>query len=93
MLMVRSYRNHIKKGMASPAALREAQLWLRKATRKEIDGYYASFIQTSQQKPFEVSIGIKADERPYESPYYWGGFTYNGASIDGRCIDFEAAKP
>ena len=38
LLMDRFYSNHFKQGMSAPAALREAQLWLRDTT----EGDYAS---------------------------------------------------
>ena len=81
LLMVRFYRNHLTNGMSGPAALREAQLWLREATCDEIEEFSDRFLQTAQIKPLEVFIGKKIDERPYENPHFWAGFTYNGASI------------
>jgi CHAT domain-containing protein len=84
LLMERFYRNHREKGMSFPAALREAQLWLRDATRQELGNYYKSFIRLSAQDAFEalvdVTSGGNPEDRPYANPFYWAAFTFNGWS-------------
>jgi len=83
LLMERFYRNHIERGLTGPAALREAQLWLRDATRKELGDYYKTFIRMTAQVAFEAFMDISGapDERPYADPFYWAAFAYNGSSI------------
>lgn len=43
LLMERFYRNHLEKGMSYPAALREAQLWLRDEKGYARPFYWAAF--------------------------------------------------
>jgi CHAT domain-containing protein len=83
LLMERFYRNHIEHGMTGPAALREAQLWLRDATRKELGDYYKGFLRMTAQEAFDAFMDISGapDDRPYADPFYWAAFTFNGASI------------
>ena len=70
--------------MSFAAALREAQLWLRNATRQELGDYYKSFIRISTQEAFEalvdVSAGGSPSDKPYANPFYWAAFTFNGWS-------------
>jgi CHAT domain-containing protein len=86
LLMERVYRNHIEHHMTCSAALREAQLWLRNATRQELGDYYKSFLRMSASDAFagfmELSLesGGKPEDRPYANPFYWAAFTFNGAS-------------
>lgn len=86
LLMERFYRNHIDRKMTYPAALREAQLWLRTATRQELGDYYKTFLRMSADDAFAGFIELniesdgKPDDRPYANPFYWAAFTFNGAS-------------
>ncbi len=83
LLMERFYRNHLEKGMPFPAALRAAQLWLRDATARELGDHYKSHIRMPADQAFEAHQELTTqwgqDDRPYESPYYWAAFQYNGA--------------
>jgi CHAT domain-containing protein len=85
LLMERFYSNHINRGMTGPAALREAQLWLRDATRKELGDYYKSLIRMTADEALKESIDITVsgapDDRPYSDPFYWAAFTFNGSSL------------
>ncbi len=82
LLMERFYHNHLEKGMTLPAALREAQLWLRDATVRELGEHYKTLIRMSSEQAFLAHHDLVArwspDDRPYQSPYYWAAYTYNG---------------
>jgi CHAT domain-containing protein len=86
LLMERFYRNHIVHNMTYPAALREAQLWLRDATRQELGDYYKTFLRMSADDAFasfmelNTELNAKPNDRPYANPFYWAAFTFNGAS-------------
>jgi CHAT domain-containing protein/tetratricopeptide (TPR) repeat protein len=86
LLMERFYRNHIEHNMTCPAALREAQLWLRTATRQELGDYYKTFLRMSANDAFAGFMELnlerdgKPDDRPYANPFYWAAFTFIGAS-------------
>jgi CHAT domain-containing protein len=84
LLMERFYRNHLERGMTFPSALREAQLWLRGATRQELGNYYKAFLHMSAEDAYaaflEVSLSGAPDDRPYANPFYWAAFTFNGSS-------------
>ena len=86
LLMERFYRHHFEGGMAFAAALREAQLWLRGATRQELGDYYKAFlarhmsVQDAQAAAVElIRAWPEPDDKPYESPFYWAAFTFSGA--------------
>jgi CHAT domain-containing protein len=50
--------------LTPPAALRQAQQWLRNATLSEIRQL--------------TSINFRGAEHPFAHPYYWAGFSYTG---------------
>lgn len=83
LLMDRFYRNHLQKKMEIPAALREAQLWIRDATRTDLGNYY-KFLR-GQDNTIQIMEAYKEimsgdlNEKPYEEPHYWAAFTYTGA--------------
>jgi CHAT domain-containing protein len=83
LLMERFYRNHLECGLTYSAALREAQLWLRDATVKELGDYYKTHIRMSADDAYtafmELNIRSKPDDHPYANPFYWAAFTLNGA--------------
>jgi CHAT domain-containing protein len=73
LLMERFYRNHIERGLTGPVALREAQLWLRDATCKELGDYYKDFLRMTAQEAFEAFMDISGapDDCPYADPFYF----------------------
>jgi CHAT domain-containing protein len=92
MLMERFYSNHIIKGMDIPSALQEAQQWIRGLTYLEVANYVSecrSPANTGQRNNNLRSAGQTADAaplatdlqnaKPFDHPYYWAGFTVNGA--------------
>ena len=92
MLMERFYSNHIIKGMDIPSALQEAQQWIRGLTYLEVAKYVSecrSPAKTGQRNNDLRSAGQTADAaplatdlqnaKPFDHPYYWAGFTVNGA--------------
>jgi CHAT domain-containing protein len=92
MLMERFYSNHIIKGMDIPSALQEAQQWIRGLTYLEVANYVSecrSPAKTGQRNNNLRSAGQTADAaplatdlqnaKPFDHPYYWAGFTVNGA--------------
>uniref|UniRef100_UPI0035CC5486 CHAT domain-containing protein n=1 Tax=uncultured Bradyrhizobium sp. TaxID=199684 RepID=UPI0035CC5486 len=81
------YSRHLRHGLDSYPAFREAQLWLRDATREEI----FSFLQEQQAM---MKMGLATDKlqplldavkqypsnsRPFSDPKYWAAFNYQGA--------------
>ena len=53
-------------------ALREAQLWLRSATTKQI-------AEANPKYLIKLFRKYELDEKPYAHPYYWAAFVYHGA--------------
>jgi CHAT domain-containing protein len=84
LLMERFYKNHLERDMPFPEALREAQLWLRDATREELGEYYEAMLRVrlpekvASEEAAKMMLG-DPDDRPYTSPFYWAAFTYTGA--------------
>ncbi len=84
LLMGRFYRNHREQKMPLASALREAQLWLRRATKEELGNHYKSFMRMSKQEAHEAWMELDenwpdSSDRPYKSPFHWGAFILNGA--------------
>ena len=88
LLMERFYRNHLRKGMAFAAALREAQVWVRKLGIGEVVKYAEQYYQQVRQKDkmelykimryYQVQAKQNPGWHPFEHPYYWAAFTVNG---------------
>jgi len=82
LLIEAFYRNHLERGMEPAAALRQAQTWLRSATRKELGEYYSSLLRMSTDAAYfgleEMVLKGQPEDRPYAHPYYWAAFTYLG---------------
>ena len=58
--------------------MRDAQLWLRSLTRRELGEYYKAFIRMdpsdAQSSYVEILLGGEPDDKPYANPYYWSAF-------------------
>lgn len=87
LIVAQFYSRHLGKGLDSYQAFREAQLWLRDATREEM----FSFLQQQQAM---MKMGLATDKlqplldavkqypsnsRPFSDPKYWAAFNYQGA--------------
>jgi CHAT domain-containing protein len=64
-------------------ALRDAQTWLRELTYAELRAYLILKLDDSLEEIWIDLLGlerrVKADERPFENPYFWAGFVLAGA--------------
>ena len=86
LLMNRMYKYIFDsdKPMEPAQALREAQLWLRNTSAKDIGEYYQSYLisrmnQVETGRAFlEIMMNSKPDDKPYSHLYYWAGMTYTG---------------
>ncbi|GHO90757.1 hypothetical protein KSF_008050 [Reticulibacter mediterranei] len=87
LLMERFYQNHLEGGMDFAAALREAQLWLRKINVQEVEQYVEQCYQRSGQTDIILYDYLRryrslAKENPnlcpYAHPYYWAAFIISG---------------
>ncbi|MBD5636193.1 MAG: CHAT domain-containing protein, partial [Candidatus Eremiobacteraeota bacterium] len=96
MLMARFYerlRPDAERGtIEPPAALAEAQRWLRDTTNAEKTAYFASFLPEISQEPSRIgrmsedgageyyrALAFESpDERAHAHPFYWAAFSYVG---------------
>ena len=91
ILMDRFYDRFRGTDMSVPAALREAQLWLRDATFEalaEMVGAYRTIpgcpeAQAMAKTLFrEFALAPADDPPPFAHPYYWAAFAFSGAGLD-----------
>jgi CHAT domain-containing protein len=85
LLMCRLYDAWVAQGLPLAHALRQAQLWLRTASRADLA---AAFDQVSDLLPPEGRAKYRRavretkwgwdDDPPYRHPYYWAAFTFTG---------------
>jgi tetratricopeptide (TPR) repeat protein len=94
LLMIYFYRQWQEAGESGPVALRNAQKWLREATREDLAAWYQGEIDNiSANSPelSEVEVSLRRFfksnrqelatiklDRPYQHPYYWAAFTITG---------------
>ena len=82
--MMRFYDRHLGAGMEPAAALREAQLWLRRATGRELLRFIAHLHEekrlSSEHRALLASQIEREgpDARPYSHPVHWSAFQYYG---------------
>lgn len=89
LLMERFYQYHLKDGMASAAALRQAQLWLKDVTAGELavrfTGEREAIMSRTRLSAETVSVQFRRfatldpNECPFAHPFYWAAFTFSGA--------------
>jgi CHAT domain-containing protein len=87
LLMDEFYRLHALHGMDFPAALRAAQMWLKRAKSdvlaqrllelRELKGCPAT-MQVARRMFRELAPTPASDPPPFGHPYYWAAFTYSG---------------
>jgi CHAT domain-containing protein len=92
--MIYFYRQWLEVRESGPVALRNAQKWLREATREdlaawyqgEIDNISANSPKLSEVKDTlidsletdQLALATKELHQPYQHPYYWAAFTITG---------------
>jgi tetratricopeptide (TPR) repeat protein len=89
LLMEQFYRAHRGRGLAPPAAMREAQLWLRKATNLSLADQMSEF-KTLQNCPATSALARRLFREftlapvhvppPFAHPFYWAAFVFSGAA-------------
>ena len=90
MLMARFYELWKRDGLEPPAALRQAQLWMRDATNGQKAEYFKDFLPEFKPEPrtglpihvadtlYKASILSLPDDNDFAHPFYWAAFTYTG---------------
>ena len=73
VLLSRFYELWRTEKLDPPAALRQAQIWLRDSTGPELVPYLKDSNPALAQK-LEQAL----DEHPFAHPFYWAAFTYAG---------------
>jgi CHAT domain-containing protein len=88
LVMEHFYTNHLN-GSAVPAALMEAQHWLRDVRAEKLAARFkAERLKPAQERLMTYKQASQAwrrfaamdpDDRPFANPYYWAAFTFTGA--------------
>jgi len=85
LLMIRFYDLHLGQKVAPAAALRQAQLWLRDATREDLQAYVQATQTNGRLAAREAAMlstvlgEAKPGAKPFNHPYYWAAFEFFGA--------------
>lgn len=84
LLMSRFYELHRGQNQRPSQALRNAQIWLKNATKADLTAYVDGLetrnaITAEEGDGFRVEIDGARDNRPFAHPYYWGAWVYYGA--------------
>lgn len=86
LLLSRLY-DHLRKpasageAVSAAEALREARLWLRGLTRREVEAESARLPEPFRSRPIPGGANgpPRLDDRPFEHPYWWAGWVAVGA--------------
>ena len=88
LLIERFYRNHLKGEMGFPAALQEAQAWVRRLGARQVAEYAEACYQQSRAaqkaellkyiRHYRYQAETDPTAKPFAHPYYWAAFTVNG---------------
>lgn len=85
LLFARFYEVHLgERQLSAPAALREAQLWLRDASRDDLLAYVDAAVERgdisdAQGEALAGALLEENSERPFSGPLFWGAWVYYGA--------------
>jgi CHAT domain-containing protein/tetratricopeptide (TPR) repeat protein len=87
LLMIKFYEAHLKNGLTPAAALRNAQLWVRDVTCKDLRDFFNQLrknlpsiaMQKIAEEQFRAYTLRNPTERPFAHPYYWAAFAFYGA--------------
>lgn len=86
LLLSRFYHLHLSDGLSAAEALRQASLWLRKATAAELG--LADHYRKAKRQSSDLLSAIYLRQRqatrlpdavPFADPYYWAAFVLHGA--------------
>ena len=79
LLMIKFYEN-LRKPMSLAVALNQAQLWLRDATKEDLQTWTGklSLDSTWKRKIRRLFKKMEAGSKPFQSPYHWSAFTAVG---------------
>lgn len=82
--LMRALYEGLKQGLSPSVALRNAQLWMRNVSNRELYGEDMPVLDTSQTRisnqgggPHPIETG-KFDDKPFSHPVFWAGFTVYG---------------
>ena len=83
LLIDRFYSRHLLDGASPPEALRDAQRWLRGATRTELATQLLTWASDRgrdelRAQAFSLAMAGPSADHPFTHPYFWGGFTHWG---------------
>lgn len=84
LLSARFYDEHIRLQRAPADALKRSQQWLQTSTVGSFRAFVDDKVAREQITPDEAEpmstalIDLSEQARPFEHPYYWGGFQYYG---------------
>ena len=79
LVMAKFYEGILDANMAPAAALREAQLWIRRAGEEAIDAYVSSRAQLRALRGRSKAPRASRKSAPYRDPSYWAAFVFTGA--------------
>jgi len=75
LLMIRFYQN-LKSGSAVAVALNQSQLWLRDATKEQLEQWTNQLPLDDEQEMQLMAFfyTLQPNSKPFESPYHWAAF-------------------